>query len=309
MVQHVRNAVRAFEYFTSCQAEHENRSLKAVGGTKPQQNIHRSAVAMANKAEHRYQFKASVSGRAIVATQLWSKSITAQSLTKIAEGLCRAQVTRKNNYFVKSIGQFYYDVVAKKNELNLIAILGGRPQIVRLRFVKFEVDGSVCCSCDFFERVGIVCRHILAIAHDVDESMIYVRWRAALGFYFGKPMYARVTSVIMQALESSLKKVKACIPSLETSYPVYIDGVNESCFSPFFKRDVELRFITKIKYLLHQSAWKGCNDQDLDIPASYMNNEVSSDEEMLNNKFVGATSIGASDFHSRLLPDTGLRKN
>jgi hypothetical protein len=52
MVRHVRNAVRAFEYCTSCQAEHENRSLKAVGGTKHQQNIHRSAVAMVNKAQH-----------------------------------------------------------------------------------------------------------------------------------------------------------------------------------------------------------------------------------------------------------------
>jgi hypothetical protein len=140
--------------------------------------------------------------------------------------------------------------------------------------VKFEVDGSVCCSCEFFERVSILCRHILAIVHNLDESMVDVRWRAALGFYFGKPMYARVTSVIMQALESSLKKVKACIPSLETSYPVYSDGANKSCFSPFFKRGVERRFIVKIKYLLHQSVWKGCNEQVLDIPASYINNEA-----------------------------------
>jgi hypothetical protein len=84
-------------------------------------------------------------------------------------------------------------------------------------------------------------------------------------------MYARVTSVIMQALESSLKKVKDCIPSLETSYPVYSDGANESLFSPFVKRGVERRFITKIKYLLHQSAWKGCDEQNLNIPASYTN--------------------------------------
>jgi hypothetical protein len=117
---------------------------------------------MVNKSHQKYQVKASVSGRAIVATQLWSKSITAQSLTRNAEGLCRAQVTQKNNYFVKSIGQFYYYVAAKKVELSLIVIPAGRPQIVRLRVVKFEVDGSVCCSCEFFERVGIVCRHILA---------------------------------------------------------------------------------------------------------------------------------------------------
>jgi hypothetical protein len=121
-------------------------------------------------------------------------------------------------------------------------------------------------------------------------------------------MYARVTCVIMQALESSLKKVKACIPSLETSYPAYSDGANESLFSPFVERGVERRFITKIKCLLHQSAWKVCNLQNLNIPASYMNNEVSSDEEIGNNKFVGDTHIGASDFHSRLLADTASRR-
>jgi hypothetical protein len=63
--------------------------------------------------------------------------------------------------------------------------------------------------------------------------MVDVRWRAALGFYFGKPMYARVTSVIMQALESSLKNVKAFIPTQETCYPVYSDGEKESFFLPF----------------------------------------------------------------------------
>jgi hypothetical protein len=67
--------------------------------------------------------------------------------------------------------------------------------------------------------------------------MVYVRWRAALGFHFGKPMYARVTSVIMQALESSLKKVKACIPTQETSYPVYSDGVKDF-FLFLFSREV-----------------------------------------------------------------------
>jgi hypothetical protein len=161
-----------------------------------------------------------VSDRSISAAQLCSKSITDQSLTIVSEGLCRAQVTGKNNYFVKSMGQFYFFVVAKIVELNPKAM-------------KFEVDGSVCCSCEFFERVGIVCRHILVIVPNLDESMVDVPWRAALWFYFGKPMYAIVTSVIMQALESSLKKVKACIPTQDTSYPVHSGGAKESFFLPF----------------------------------------------------------------------------
>jgi hypothetical protein len=159
IVRHMRNAVRAFDYCTSCQAEHEHRSLKAYGGTKPQQNIHRFTVAMVNNAECRYQVKACVSGRAIVATQLWSKSITARALKIISEGLCRAQVTSKNNYFVKSMCQLLFLVVAKKVELNPNVIPGGRPQIIRLRVVQFEVDGSVCCRCDFLKGL-VLCANI-----------------------------------------------------------------------------------------------------------------------------------------------------
>jgi hypothetical protein len=41
----------------------------------------------------------------------------------------------------------------------------------------------------------------MAFVHLIDEYIVGVRWRGALGFYFGMPMYARVTSVIVQALE------------------------------------------------------------------------------------------------------------
>jgi hypothetical protein len=121
-------------------------------------------------------------------------------------------------------------------------------------------------------------------------------------------MYARVKIVIMQALESSLKKVKASIPPQETCYPVYSDGAKESCISPFFKRGVERQFLTKSKYLLHQSVVTACNDQGLDTSSFYVDDEDSNDEEMANNKFVGDTSLGASEFHSRLLADTASRR-
>jgi hypothetical protein len=155
----VRNAVRAFDSCTSFQAEHEHRSLKVSGGGKPQQNIKWSAVEIMNKVEQIYQVKASVSRRAKVAIQIWSTSITDQSLTRIAEGLCRAQVTSKNNYFVKSMCQLLFLVVAKKVELNPNTIPGDRPKIVRLRVVQLEVDVSIYCSCDFFKGL-VLCASI-----------------------------------------------------------------------------------------------------------------------------------------------------
>jgi hypothetical protein len=95
------------------------------------------------------------------------------------------------------MSQLLFLVLVKKGELNPNENPGGWPQIIWLWVVQFEVDGSVCCSYAFFERVGIACRHILAIVHLLDKSMVDVRWRGALGFYFGKAMYAIVTSVIM----------------------------------------------------------------------------------------------------------------
>jgi hypothetical protein len=149
------------------------------------------------------------------------------------------------------MSQLLFVVVANKVELNPNAISGCGPQIIRIRVDQFEVDGSVCSSYDFFERVGIVCRHILDIFHLLDESIVDVLWRGALGFYFGKPVYARVTSsVIMQALDSSLKKVKAPIPLQAICYPVFREGENYCHFSPFIKKGVERRFLTKSTYLL-----------------------------------------------------------
>jgi hypothetical protein len=93
----------------------------------------------------------------------------------------------------------------------------------------------------------------------------------------------------MQALDSSLKKVKASIQPLETWYPVFSEGSKESCFSPFFKRGVERRFITKSNYLLHQSLVTEYKGQCLDASSFYVDDDDASDEEMVNNKFVGDT--------------------
>jgi hypothetical protein len=47
-----------------------------------------------------------------------------------------------------------------------------------------------------------------------------------------------------------------------------------------------------------------CNGQGLDASSFYADDEDSSDEEMVSKKFVGDTSLCASEFHSILLADT-----
>jgi hypothetical protein len=172
----MRNAVRDFDSCTSFQAEHENRSLKAPGGAKPQQNIHRYAVAMVNKADHRYQVKSYVSGRDIVVPQLWGKSIIAQSLTRIAQGLFRAQVTSKNNYFVKSMSQLLFLVVANKVKLNPNSIPGGRPQIIRLRLCNLKLMEAFVAAVNFWKG-QVLCADI---SRPSSTCLMHLWWMCAV---------------------------------------------------------------------------------------------------------------------------------
>jgi hypothetical protein len=111
--------------------------------------------------------------------------------------------------------------------------------------------------------------------------MVDVCWKGALVFYLGKPMYARVTSVIMQALESSMKNVKAPIlPQAILCYPVFRDGSHGYYDSPFIKKGVERRFLTKSKYLLHQPRVTECDEQCIDVSPFYGEDHDSSDEEI-----------------------------
>jgi hypothetical protein len=63
--------------------------------------------------------------------------------------------------------------------------------------------------------------------HLLDVSMVDVRCRGALGFYFGEAMYAQVTSsAIIQALEL-LSKKSNLPPPQEIGYPVFSKGAKE----------------------------------------------------------------------------------
>jgi hypothetical protein len=80
-----------------------------------------------------------------------------------------------------------YLVVRMGMELPSEIFPGGRPRCIRLRVVKFYIDDTVTCSCKCHKRVGIPCRHIIAIVGDFLCNMIGVRWRSSLQAYFDVP--------------------------------------------------------------------------------------------------------------------------
>jgi hypothetical protein len=72
------------------------------------------------------------------------------------------------------MSQLFFPLVAKKDELNPNKIPGGRPQIVRIRVAQFEVDGSVCCSCNFFKGL-VLCADISWLFSTSSMNLWWVR--------------------------------------------------------------------------------------------------------------------------------------
>jgi hypothetical protein len=95
-----------------------------------------------------------------------------------------AEMSAKDYYYIKRINSTSYEMVANKEELNPSALPGGRPQIVWLRLVNFDIDGCVSCSCELLEMDGIVCRHILAIIQVMDETMCDIQYSMEGGSAF-----------------------------------------------------------------------------------------------------------------------------
>jgi hypothetical protein len=84
----------------------------------------------------------------------------------------------------------------------------------------------------------------------------------------------------VQALESSLKKVKAPIPPQAICYPVLSEGEKECNVSPFIKKGVQRRFLTKTKYLLHQPRVTEYDGQFIEASPFYGEGDDSSDDEI-----------------------------
>ena len=67
-------------------------------------------------------------------------------------------------------------------------------QFRRVRVVEVTQDSFLQCSCGFFARMGLPCKHILRITNTVTATMCHVRWAKQYLFQFGNN--ERVTQML-----------------------------------------------------------------------------------------------------------------
>jgi hypothetical protein len=69
-------------------------------------------------------------------------------------------------------------------------------QFRRVRVVEVTQDSFLQCSCGFFARMGLPCKHILRITNTVTATMCHVRWAKQYLFQFGNN--ERVTQMLIE---------------------------------------------------------------------------------------------------------------
>jgi hypothetical protein len=142
MVKYVRMDTISSEGKTSAQAEHENLSMKSSGVTNPMFALVRLLYTMLSKIQQRYLMKICEAGKDIISVPL-SKRKVVKDLTKLGEGLVFMEWSKRDQHFGMRLSQVVYLVVIMGMVLPSERFPGGRPRYIRLRVVKFDIDGTV----------------------------------------------------------------------------------------------------------------------------------------------------------------------
>jgi hypothetical protein len=97
-------------------------------------------------------------------------------------------------------------------------------QFRRVRVVEVTQDMFLQCSCGFFARMGLPCKHILRITNTVTATMCHVRWAKQFLFQFGNN--ERVTQMLIEMQrvgQGNLVPIPLSVelPTLD-SYPAFL---------------------------------------------------------------------------------------
>jgi hypothetical protein len=98
--------------------------------------------------------------RDIDSTKLWSQLPTSEHLTQMGEGLVVEQWKLHNDYESRRINHDCFQVRHFENQQSRNMVI---PIFKRTRTVFIADDGRLRCDCCHFERIGIVCRHMMHV--------------------------------------------------------------------------------------------------------------------------------------------------
>jgi hypothetical protein len=209
-----RRNVRHFDTSTNSGHEGTNNGLKTgAAPVLPQHSLDRSASILNHNAEIKAASQGISSATSLSTNVLWSKLPTSQKLTKKGEGLVIEQWQLRNNYISQRVSEKGWLVVGivdhdRTNKAGLI------PRFARVREVSILDNSVLTCSCMYFERVGIPCRHQMHVLCSVDIQYIGVThhdvavtwWKEFLKYGFSnEPAHQHIAGLYTKLLFDDIK--------------------------------------------------------------------------------------------------------
>ena len=176
-----RNKLRNFEAYSNSCHEGTNNAIKhMIGGVNGRNLLDVSCKKLSFVAELKYEEARARYEKENISTKVWNPLHCSQYLTILAGNLLLSQLhvkdrfksvrTKKNEWKVKLEIQS-----SKKNPHKI------QPDFINVRTV-IEKDSILHCNCYFFNRIGIICRHMLHILYKDPNYIgpshhdIAVRW-------------------------------------------------------------------------------------------------------------------------------------
>jgi hypothetical protein len=214
---YLRKHVRSYDVYTNTIHEGTNNSIKTgEHAVLPQHVVDKSAKIMADRDATKYAENQKMTARHVHSRVLWTESQTADKLTVTGDSLRAEQDSQVDMYSSMQVGPRKFLVLRsvhygsrRNNTCSLF------PRFQRIHVVVIQDDGTLLCDCNYFESMGIPCRHCGHVCkyHNMRpgfEGFTYldtsVVWWRSYQHYAHKPFSELFTEYEHQ-LQATLRKL------------------------------------------------------------------------------------------------------
>jgi hypothetical protein len=199
---------------TNSNSAHEgtNRGMKShAAPTNPQHTLEKATQVLSHQARLKALVLQSGIASKANSTTLWSDQPGQSQLVDLAVCLISHEYAEREFYdivgpFVSADGNDIFWLVMRRDQETQDAQLGTVPKVKRVRKIeRCGERGTLLCNCCYFARVGIPCRHIIALLDHIlgDEFKgitvddVRVFWRIDY-FLYGMQPHSEMRSLLMK---------------------------------------------------------------------------------------------------------------
>jgi hypothetical protein len=160
---HKRKTVRHYDTFVNSAHEGTNNGLKnSAAPVLPQYTIDQSASVLTKNASVNTLAKEIAAGQQSIRHKLWSDLPTSKHLNTLGESLIVKEWELHKAYGLERVALDTFHVKHCNPKPVMVKQSAPIPLFQRVRLVKI-CRRRLYCSCEYFSRIGLPCRHIMCI--------------------------------------------------------------------------------------------------------------------------------------------------